>query len=102
MRVRTVTLLEEAADDLESGRRFYEECEAGVGVYFLDCLISDLKSLRLYAGIHSLHFGFHRLLSQRFPFAIYYDVTDDLARVAAILDMRRDPAWLRKELSERA
>lgn len=38
---------------------------------------------------------------RRFPFAIYYDVTDDLARVAAILDMRRDPASIRKELSER-
>lgn len=87
--------------DLEAGRSFYDEREAGVGRYFLDCLMSDLESLRLYAGIHSVHFGFHRLLSRRFPFAIYYDVSDDLARVAAILDMRRDPAWIRKELSER-
>jgi len=101
MRVRAVIVLEEASEDLEAGRSFYDEREAGVGRYFLDCLMSDLESLRLYAGIHSTHFGFHRLLSRRFPFAIYYDVTDDLARVAAILDMRRDPAWIRKELSER-
>ena len=101
MRVRAVIVLEEAAEDLESGRSFYDEREDGIGRYFLDCLMSDLDSLRLYAGIHSIHFGFHRLLSRRFPFAIYYDVTDDLARVAAVLDMRRDPAWIRKELSER-
>lgn len=72
-----------------------------MGRYFLDSLLADLESLRLHAGIHSVHFGFHRLLSRRFPFAIYYDVTDNLARVAAVLDMRRDPAWIRKELSER-
>lgn len=101
MRVRAVILLAEAADDLEAGRAFYEEREPGVGRYFLDCLLSDLESLRLNAGIHSIHFGFHRLLSLRFPFAIYYDVTADLARVAAILDMRRDPAWIRRELVER-
>jgi len=101
MRVRAVIILSEAAGDLEAGRTFYDEREPGVGRYFLDCLFSDLESLRFHAGIHSIHFEFHRLLSRRFPFAIYYDVTDDLARVAAILDMRRDPAWIRKELNER-
>lgn len=65
------------------------------------CLLSDLESLRLYAGIHPVHFGLHRLLSRRFPFAIYYDVSDGLARVTAVIDMRRDPAWIRRERGER-
>jgi len=82
MRVRAVIVLEEAALDLAAGRSFYDEREAGVGRYFLDCLISDLESLRLYAGIHSIHFGFHRLLSRRFPFAISYDVSGDLNRAS--------------------
>jgi hypothetical protein len=101
MRVRAVIVLDQAAEDLEAGRAFYDRREQDVGRYFLDCLLADLESLRHYAGIHRVHFGFHRMLSRRFPFAIYYDVTDNLARVAAILDMRRDPAWLRKELGER-
>ena len=101
MRVRAVIILAEAAEDLAAGRQFYDECEPGVGHYFLDSLMADLESLRLYAGIHSVHFGFYRLLSRRFPFAIYYDVADGLARVAAILDMRRDPAWIRNELGQR-
>ena len=75
MRIRAVIVLEEAAEDLEAGCSFYDEREPGVGRYFLDCLMSDLELLRLHAGIHSIHFGFHRLLSGRFPFAIYYDVT---------------------------
>jgi len=101
MRVRAVIVLDEAAEDLEAGRSFYDERGEGLGRYYVDCLFSDLESLRLHAGIHSMHHGFHRLLSRRFPFAIYYDVSDDLARVAGVLDMRRDPAWIRKELSGR-
>ena len=101
MRVRAVIILDEAVVDLEAGRAFYDAREQGVGRYFLDCLMTDLESLRFHAGIHSVHFGFHRLLSHRFPFAIYYDVSADLVRVAAVLDMRRNPAWIRTALSGR-
>lgn len=97
----TVVVLEDAAADLEAGRRFYECRERGVGNYFVESLLSDLDSLVLYAGIHSGHFGFCRMLSKRFPFAIYYEVEGDTAYVYAILDMRRDPVWLRAELEKR-
>ena len=72
-----------------------------MGNYFLESLLSDLESLVLYAGIHQRVFGFHRMLSKRFPFAIYYALEDGTAYVYAILDMRRDPAWLRAELEKR-
>jgi len=102
MQLRKVIVLEEAAEDLEAGRSFYDERQNGIGIYFIDCLISDLETLQYHGAIHSIHFGFYRLLSRRFPFGVYYDITGDLIRVAAILDMRRDPAWIRKELSERS
>ena len=101
MQDRVVIVLDAAVDDLETGRAFYDSREQNVGRYFLDCLLADLESLKLYAGIHPIHFTFYRALSQRFPYAIYYDVTDGIVRVAAILDMRRDPLWLRKELTSR-
>ena len=66
-----------------------------------ESLLSDLDSLVLYAGIHKRHLGFQRMLSKRFPFAIYYEVEEDAASVYAILDMRRDPAWIRSELERR-
>jgi hypothetical protein len=44
------------------------------------------------------HFYDHRLLSKRFPFAIYYRIESDEVRVYAVLDCRRDPAWIRKRL----
>lgn len=96
-----VVVLEDAAADIETGRRFYNSREPDVGDYFVDSILSDLVSLVIYAGIHSVHFGFHRMLSKRFPFAIYYEVAGHTAAVYAILDMRRDPAWIREELSRR-
>lgn len=67
MRIR---ILESAVADLAAGRDFYDRQEIGVGDYFQNCLFSDVESLVLYAGIHRQVFGFHRLLSKRFPYAI--------------------------------
>jgi hypothetical protein len=100
--IQFVKILDDAAQDLVDGKRFYDSREAGVGSYFFDCLLTDIESLHLYGGIHRIHFGFYRMLSKRFPFAIYYDVAETTARVAAVLDMRRNPAWIRKELQRRA
>lgn len=41
------------------------------------------------------------MLSKRFPFAIYYEVEEDTAKVVAVLDMRRDPAWIYGKLEKR-
>ncbi len=66
-------ILPSAHDDLAAGFGFYERQREGLGSYFRECLFSDIESLQLYAGIHLKVFGFRRLLSKRFPYAIYYD-----------------------------
>jgi len=92
-------ILESAKADLQQGFYFYESQEKGVGHYFLESLFSDIESLRLFAGIHAIFFGkYHRLLSKRFPFAVYYRVEENEVRVYAVLDCRRDPAWIRNRL----
>jgi hypothetical protein len=93
-----IELLDLAEKDLIEGFRFYERQSKGVGDYFLDSIFSDIESLYLYAGIHSLHFGYHRLLAKRFPFAIYYKFNSDIVRIYAILDCRRDPTWIQNRL----
>jgi hypothetical protein len=95
-----IEILDEAQEDLIQGFHFYEDLEAGLGSYFLDCLFSDIDSLLLYAGIHQVVYGYHRCLSKRFPFAIYYNLEGDLVRVHAVLDCRRNPLWIRKRLKE--
>jgi plasmid stabilization system protein ParE len=86
-----VQILDEAEQDLIDGFHFYESQEEGLGDYFLDTLFSDIDSLRLYAGIHSIHYGYYRLLSKRFPYAIYYRVEKKVAQVWAVLDCRQNP-----------
>jgi len=87
-----IEILDEAEQDLVDGFAFYERQSKGLGDYFLDSIFSDVESLYLYAGIHPLHFGYHRLLPKRFPFAIYYRIQNEVVRVYAILDCRRYPA----------
>lgn len=99
--VSEVVLLEEAVEDLQLGRRFYEEREEGIGSYFVDTVLADIASLRLYAGVHSVRFGYHKMLIKRFPFAAYYEIYGGVARVVAILDMRRNPKSIRALLTER-
>jgi plasmid stabilization system protein ParE len=94
-----VRILASAKRDLIDGNRFYEKQAEGVGAYFLDTLYSDIDSLIINAGIHPLYFRrYYRLLSKRFPFAVYYRVENETALVYAVLDCRKNPAWIRKKL----
>ena len=92
-------ILPSARDDLSDGFQFYEAIEQGLGNYFLESLFSDIDSLRLYVGIHLKVHGFHRLLSQRFPYAVYYDMDSQTVRIWAVLDCRRDPRAIQQILA---
>ena len=99
--MKNVVVLEEAAEDIEAARDFYDEIEPGMGDYFLQRIVEDIERLATLSGIHGRHFGFHRMLSERFPFGIYYRETADETQVFAILDLRREPTWIRDELRSR-
>jgi plasmid stabilization system protein ParE len=94
-----ISILPSAQVDLESGYWFYEAQAERLGTYFLDSLTSDIESLHMFAGIHPKPVGgFHRTLSKRFPFAIYYDLSGSTALIVAVLDCRQDPASIRERL----
>ena len=97
MRVRILSVAE---IDLEDGYRFYEAQSPGLGSYFLDSLFSDIDSLAFFGGIHPIVFGHHRLLSLRFPFAVYYRLIENGIVIFAVLDCRRNPCWIRKRLMD--
>ena len=94
-----ITLHSEAKKDLIDGYCFYENQEETIGHYFLDYLYSDIDSLIITAGTHQKSYNnLYRMLSKRFPFAIYYTITNETIQVEAILDCRKKPAWIRKRL----
>ncbi len=95
----TPEILPSGVRDLEHGRDFYDSQEAGVGTYFLETVFSAIDSLRLYAGIHGVKFGFHQLFVPKFPYAIYYKVEGTRVVVYRILDCRSDPKKHRRALA---
>lgn len=91
-----IKILDAALTDLAQGRSFYQQQGEYLGDYFLNSLFD---SLMLFAGIHELHFGYYRMLSRRFPYAIYYKMPEpDLAMMWRVLDMRANPTETDKKL----
>ena len=95
-----VRLLRSALEDLATGRSFHDRQQMGIGDYFFDSVFSEIDSLAVFGGIHRMDFGFHRLLAKRFPYAIYYRITDGEAVVFRVLDCRRNPQWIRDALKK--
>ena len=94
-----IRVLRSAIEDLAEGRSFYDFQQFGVGDYFFDSLFSDIESLESNGGVHSLHYGFHRLLASNFPYAIYYKILDNEAVIFRVLDCRRNPRTIADDLS---
>ena len=93
-----IRILDLAERDLQAGFSFYETQHVGIGDFFLDSIYSEIDSLLLYAGIHRKIFGYHRQLCRRFPFAIYYKLDGGQVFVWRVLDLRRDPIWIQKQI----
>ncbi|WP_430453421.1 type II toxin-antitoxin system RelE/ParE family toxin [Rhodopirellula europaea] len=82
-----VNISSDAEADIADGFWFYEGQNIGLGDYFRSSIIADIDSLAIYGGIHEQVYGYHRLLSRRFPFTIYYRVDQDvvLSRLAGMI-----------------
>lgn len=94
-----IKILSSALEDLYVGRLFYEKQGEGLGEYFFDSLFSDIDSLVLYGGIHAKVYGYHRMLSKRFPYAIYYKLEgEEVVVVYRVLDLRRDAKKIKQAL----
>jgi plasmid stabilization system protein ParE len=98
MRSLELSLTSFAQDDINISFNFYEKQSKSLGTYFYDSIISDLDALKFYAGIHQKYFGYYRMITKRFPYAIYYDIEDKLVVVHAILHTRADIGFISDRL----
>jgi hypothetical protein len=95
----TIEILDKAEDDLVSGFKFYEGQQPGLGAYFRESLSADIDSLRIRGGVHRIAYrNYHRALSKRFPFAIFYTVSGETVFIHAVVDCRRKPEWIKEHL----
>ena len=93
-----IKILTEAQNDIAKAILFYEKQKENLGKYFLDSIMSDIESLYIYYGIHFRVRNYVRLLSKRFPFAIYYKFDQNFIYIYAVLDCRQNPIFLNQRL----
>jgi hypothetical protein len=99
MKSLTLSLTELSQKDIYESQEFYEKQSQNLGIYFYDSIICDLDALKFYAGIHQKYFGFYRMLTKRFPYAIYYDIEDDMVIVHAVLHTKKNLKLIEERLS---
>jgi hypothetical protein len=83
-----IEISSDALIDLEEGFDFYQGQSQGLGAYFISCLMSDIEGLNYFGGIRQVVNGYHRALSNRFPFSIYSDIKGETLTIVAVLDAR--------------
>jgi plasmid stabilization system protein ParE len=87
--------------DIAEGVAFYDRQGYGAGDYFYQRIFEDIESLCGTAGIHEIHFGYHRKIASRHPFLIYYRLNGTGVEVVAVLDGRSRPADIETLLQRR-
>lgn len=84
-----VIVLTSAKQDIKIAYQFYEQQQQGLGKYFINSLQADIDSLEMMAGIHPVYTeNIHRMLTKRFPFAVYYSVEQETVKILSVFDCR--------------
>lgn len=84
-----------ARADLDDAFAWYEERAAGLGHEFLRAVAVVFEQIARYPEMFpEVYRGRRRALVRRFPYAVYYRLETDRAKVVACLHLRRHPrAW---------
>jgi hypothetical protein len=99
--MKKVRISADALCDLNEGFLFYEQQEIGLGDYYASSLRADIEELKITGGAHRIVFRkFHRSLSRIFPYGIFYLLEGSWVVVYAVIDLRRDPEFIRRQLTE--
>ena len=87
--------------DTDEIAEFYEQQEAGAGIYFVRQLKALIRELEWTGGIHNKRKEFHIRRVRRFPISLYYKIIGEEIRVIAVTHAHRDPSWINKILRKR-
>ena len=100
---RELILRPEAEADALEAYRWYNEQLPGLGEEFLTEIDRAIEIIRTNPeGPRRLHREFRRVLTRRFPYAVFYTVAADRIVVFAVLHTARDPRlWRRRSSNAR-
>lgn len=89
----TLVFHPDVAEDVGEAYRFYEGRQAGLGDDFLAAVEESYDRLRANPLIRQVIWQTARRdLTRRFPYGVFYQVVGDRVEVAAVYNLRRDPA----------
>lgn len=90
----------EAEADVTEAYRWYEARSIGLGEQFLSSVEARVSSIAREPLLYSRVFGtFRRALLRRFPYAIFFEHTEERIVVFAVFHTARDPEKWRERVS---
>ncbi|MFZ5774672.1 MAG: type II toxin-antitoxin system RelE/ParE family toxin [Thermodesulfobacteriota bacterium] len=88
----TLSIRPEAESDVADAYHYYQGCRSGLGSDFLLCVEEALERIAknplTYQDIHN---GVHRTMIHRFPYGVFYVITEYRIIVIAVMHAARDP-----------
>ena len=88
-----VRLREEAELDLEDAASWYESQRSGLGQDFLNTVLKALGSIEQSPlSFPVVYRGIHRAVLPRFPFAVFYIISESEISVISVMHGSRHPA----------
>ena len=91
----------EAESDIAGAYAWYEGRRTGLGEEFLSSVDANLESIRRRPEMYPVvHEDYRRSLIRRFPYAIFYELSESAATIYAVFHTSRDPDKWRQRLFE--
>jgi hypothetical protein len=90
-------------EDLEAVVAHYASLDPALPGRFRARLMEQIERIELFPESGAILFeSYRRALLKRFPYMAVYLVGDDRLELLAVVDIRRDPAWIEATIAERA
>jgi plasmid stabilization system protein ParE len=81
-----------AEQDIAEAYAWYEGRRTGLGEEFLSCVDACLEAIRRTPEMHAfVHETYRRGLVRRFPYAVFYEYSEDTVTVYGIFHTSRNP-----------
>ena len=89
----------EAEQDITQAYGWYDARRAGLGEDFLSCVDACIQAICRTPELHAvIHENYRRALVRRFPYAVFYEHSNNVVTVYCVFHTSRDPEKWRQRL----
>ena len=90
--IESVIFTDEAENDVVSHYAWYEDREPGLGEDFLRCVEACVLTIQRNPRLYSVVLDdFRRALVRRFPFEVFYELTEHAIVIYSVFHSSQDP-----------